>query len=240
MRHCHYPIYANIPLSLPVYTFVPTAGDDKPGSGGLPTPECPRLRIAKTQISARMMNSRGCPINFIRTFNYADAFSSFCCHIAAVSRREAIRNRADIPLSDIGRSESLICTVRILMDPDILCPAQVIPVGFKGTASAGTGARTTRDCSWLHRQSKTSGPRLVVRRDKVNLRGIFVAVACRGHHTSFPARQAYLPSRYIGSDIAITRHDWFLPRSLVDFVSLRANSKFRDAEIAAPNRDSEH
>ena len=96
MRHCHYPIYANIPLSLPVHTFVPTAGDDKPG-GGLPTPECPRLCIAKTQISARMMNSRGCPINFIRTFNYADAFSSFCCHIAAVSRREAIRNRADIP-----------------------------------------------------------------------------------------------------------------------------------------------
>lgn len=47
----------------------------------------PRLRIAKTQISVRMMNSRGCPINFIRTFNYADALSSFCCHIAAVSRR---------------------------------------------------------------------------------------------------------------------------------------------------------
>ncbi|CAL1687310.1 unnamed protein product [Lasius platythorax] len=47
-------------------------------------------------------------------------------------------------LSDIGRSESLICTVRILMDPDILCPAQVIPVGFKGTAwRVGTHNETT-------------------------------------------------------------------------------------------------
>lgn len=79
----------------------------------------------------------GCLINFIRAFNYADAFFSFCCHIAAVSRREG-NSQSGIYSScqTSARSESLICTVRILMDPDILCPAQVIPVGFKGTACA--------------------------------------------------------------------------------------------------------
>lgn len=52
-------------------------------------------------------------------------------HSAVTSRARATwRRRAkaifsqDSPLSDIGRSESLICTVRILMDPDILCPAR--------------------------------------------------------------------------------------------------------------------
>lgn len=166
-----------------VRTFV-SARDDN--SGGRPVP---RLRIAKTQISARMMNSRGCPINFIRTFNYADAFSSFCCHIAAVSRREAIRNRGRYSLSDIGRSESLICTVRILMDPDILCPAQVIPVGFKGTAGAGP-VRTTRLLP-VASAIKTPGPGLVVRRDKVNLRGTFVAT-CMPHRRSARRLPAFL------------------------------------------------
>lgn len=97
------------------------------------------------------------------------------------------------------------------MDPDILCPAQVIPVGFKGTAGAGP-VRTTRLLP-VASAIKTPGPGLVVRRDKVNLRGTFVTVACC---TVVPRIGVCLPSRYVGPDIAITRRDWFLPRSLVD------------------------
>lgn len=62
----------------------------------------------------------------------------------------------------------------------------VIPVGFKGTAVRSVPAGHNEDYSRSHRQSKPRHRILVVRRDKVNLRGTFVAAALSSPPYLFP------------------------------------------------------
>lgn len=62
----------------------------------------------------------------------------------------------------------------------------VIPVGFKGTAVRSVPAGHNEDYSRSHRQSKPRHRILVVRRDKVNLRGTFVAAALSSPPHLFP------------------------------------------------------
>lgn len=164
------------------------------------------IAYRETQIFARMMNSRAA----VSLILFEPSIMRMCVLLILLSHRgrESRRVKGNsqpgrYSLSDIVRSESLICTVRILMDPDILCPAQVIPVGFKGTAwRVGAHNETTPRS---HRQSKP--------RDRSSLWGeiksIFVALSAA---LALPSRS---PSpRYVAPDIAITRCDWFLSRSL--------------------------
>lgn len=128
---------------------------------------------------------------------------------------KAIRNWADISsVRHRPRSESLIYTVRILMYPDILCPAQVIPVGYKGTACA-----QQRDELPVASAIKT-GPGLVVRRDKVNLRvALVVQLHAAALFSSSDLFRPRLPSRYVVSNIHIATT---MLAHVLQLISLRA------------------
>lgn len=127
---------------------------------------------------------------------------------------KAIRNWADISsVRHRPRSESLIYTVRILMYPDILCPAQVIPVGYKGTACV-----QQRDEFPVASTIKT-GPGLVVRRDKVNLRvALVVQLHAAALFSSSVLFRPRLPSRYVASNIHIAT----MRAHALQLISLRA------------------
>lgn len=96
------------------------------------------------------------------------------------------------------------------MDPDILCPAQVIPVGFKGTAARVGAPRSTRLLLVCVGRNQNPETRASLKRDKVNLRGTFAAVARRRLYAFFlagifPPRPP--PRDTSHSDNALTRHD---------------------------------